>query len=303
MKHFLDKKNNDQTYLSATVLKNTIQNKAVELQDNRPAFALQRKKNNTGLPNSLKSGIEDLSGHSLDDVKVHYNSSKPAQLNAHAYAQGTNIHVASGQEKHLPHEAWHVVQQKQGRVKPTTQMKGKVNINDDRGLEDEADVMGAKALQRYKKPTAENLKIKKINSIVPVQLMRNNLSISSPTPNTNVIQLAKFTPEQRRKLLAANKRRNGGFHTCTHCGFQHSKKRYATLKGRRIGDANFQIDHIIHLSRGGRNLLRNGRVLCGTCNASRGNRALVGRTGISKYRALHQKTFRKNYLRKPSQNY
>ncbi|HET6989929.1 MAG TPA: DUF4157 domain-containing protein, partial [Bacteroidia bacterium] len=94
-----------------------------------------------------KSGIENLSGISMNDVNVHYNSSQPAQLNAHAYAQGTDIHLASGQEKHLPHEAWHVVQQKQGRVKPTMQMKGKVNVNDDKGLEKEADVMGAKALQ------------------------------------------------------------------------------------------------------------------------------------------------------------
>lgn len=105
------------------------------------------KPNHTGLPNQLKSGIENLSGYSMDDVKVHYNSDKPAQLNAHAYAQGTDIHVASGQEKHLPHEAWHVVQQKQGRVKPTMQMKGNVSINDDKGLEKEADVMGAKALE------------------------------------------------------------------------------------------------------------------------------------------------------------
>lgn len=75
--------------------------------------------NNTGLPDQLKSGVESLSGHSLDDVKVHYNSSQPAQLNALAYAQGTDIHVAPGQEQHLPHEAWHVAQQKQGRVQPT----------------------------------------------------------------------------------------------------------------------------------------------------------------------------------------
>jgi hypothetical protein len=109
---------------------------------------IQKKENKTGLPDNLKSGIEGLSGYSLDDVKVNYNSNKPAQLNAHAYAQGTEIHVASGQEKHLPHEAWHVVQQKQGRVKPTMQMKGHVNVNDDEGLEREADVMGAKALQR-----------------------------------------------------------------------------------------------------------------------------------------------------------
>jgi hypothetical protein len=91
--------------------------------------------------------MENLSGMSLDDVKVHRNSDKPAQLQAHAYAQGNDIHLASGQEKHLPHEAWHVVQQKQGRVKPTVQMKGNVNINDDAGLEKEADMMGAKAVQ------------------------------------------------------------------------------------------------------------------------------------------------------------
>jgi len=80
-------------------------------------------------------------------VNVHYNSARPAQLNALAYAQGTDIHVAPGQEKHLPHEAWHVVQQKQGRVRPTLQMKGNIPVNDDKSLEKEADTMGAQAMQ------------------------------------------------------------------------------------------------------------------------------------------------------------
>jgi hypothetical protein len=105
------------------------------------------KPNNTGLPDNLKSGIENLSGMSMDHVKVHYNSDKPAQLQAHAYAQGSEIHVAPGQEQHVPHEAWHVVQQAQGRVRPTMQMKGAVPVNDDSGLEAEADLMGARALQ------------------------------------------------------------------------------------------------------------------------------------------------------------
>lgn len=108
---------------------------------------LQTQPNNTGLPDNLKSGIENLSGFDMNDVKVHYNSDKPSQLQAHAFAQGTDIHIASGQEKHLPHEAWHVVQQKQGRVQPTMQMKSKVNVNDDIGLEEEADVMGLKAMK------------------------------------------------------------------------------------------------------------------------------------------------------------
>lgn len=107
-------------------------------------FAVQRVENKTGMPDSLKSGVESLSGYSMDNVKVHYNSSKPAQLNALAYAQGSDIHVGPGQETHLPHEAWHVVQQMQGRVQPTIQEKG-VGINDDVALESEADVMGARA--------------------------------------------------------------------------------------------------------------------------------------------------------------
>lgn len=118
----------------------------ISLTDNRQS-PIQQKANKTGLPNQLKSGIENLSGHNMDDVRVHYNSAKPAQLNAQAYAQGTEIHLANGQEKHLAHEAWHVVQQKQGRVKPTKQLRSKVAINDDKALEKEADVMGEKANQ------------------------------------------------------------------------------------------------------------------------------------------------------------
>ncbi|HZX25645.1 MAG TPA: DUF4157 domain-containing protein [Telluria sp.] len=99
-----------------------------------------------GLPPDLKNGVEALSGMSMDHVQVHYNSSKPAQLNAHAYAQGSAIHLGPGQQHHLPHEAWHVVQQAQGRVKPTLQMKSGTPVNDDAGLEAEADTMGARAL-------------------------------------------------------------------------------------------------------------------------------------------------------------
>ncbi len=101
---------------------------------------------NTGLPHPLRAGIESLSGISMDNVRVHYNSSRPPELNALAYAQGTDIHLAPGQERHLPHEAWHVVQQAQGRVRPTAQLKEGIPVNDDQGLEREADTMGAKAL-------------------------------------------------------------------------------------------------------------------------------------------------------------
>ena len=102
--------------------------------------------NRTGLPDGLKFGVESLSGISLDSVNVHYNSSQPAQLAALAYTQGSDIHVAPGQEQHLPHEAWHVVQQAQRRVKPTMQMKDEIPVNDE-GLEREADVISPKSVQ------------------------------------------------------------------------------------------------------------------------------------------------------------
>ena len=114
----------------------------------------EKKENLTGMPDDLKSGIESLSGFSMDDVRVHYNSSKPATVQALAYTQGTDIHVAPGQEKHLPHEAWHVAQQMAGRVSPTTNING-MPVNDNAELEHEADVMGNRAVQREKN---DNLK-------------------------------------------------------------------------------------------------------------------------------------------------
>ena len=102
----------------------------------------EQKRNETGMSDNLKAGIEDLSGFAMDDVRVHYNSPEPATVQALAYTQGTDIYVAPGQEQHLPHEAWHVAQQMAGRVEPTTEVSG-LPVNDCIELEHEADVMGA----------------------------------------------------------------------------------------------------------------------------------------------------------------
>ncbi|SMO39546.1 DUF4157 domain-containing protein [Gracilimonas mengyeensis] len=150
---------------------------------------IQKKENKTGLPDQLKSGIEQLSGYSLDDVKVHFNSNKPAQLNAHAYAQVTDIHVAPGQNRHLPHEAWHVVQQKQGRVQPTMQMPGGVKVNDDKSLEKEADFMGAKALSTGTHP---------VNSFQTIQNYNSNAS--SVQQFKTVVQLGSDPIDEREGI-------------------------------------------------------------------------------------------------------
>lgn len=145
-----------------SVLGDTLQQQSLEDEEEEPlqgklapgaGDAVQRQKipsNKTGLPDELKHGIEALSGIDISDVRVHHNSSKPAQLNAAAYTQGTDVHVAPGQEHHLPHEAWHAVQQKQGRVRATGSIAGKP-LNDNLELEREADKMGAQALRTKSK--------------------------------------------------------------------------------------------------------------------------------------------------------
>nr|WP_295680043.1 DUF4157 domain-containing protein [uncultured Fibrobacter sp.] len=139
---------------ASSVLDASSQSEALQRKADMTNNAAQREEaprpNNTGMPDNLKSGIESLSGFSMDDVRVHYNSSKPATVQALAYTQGTDIHVAPGQEKHLPHEAWHVAQQMAGRVSPTTNING-MPVNDNVALEHEADVMGEKALQYKRK--------------------------------------------------------------------------------------------------------------------------------------------------------
>lgn len=113
------------------------------------AAAVQSAASPGGLPPSLRRGVEALSGMDLSDVQVHTGSSKPSEIQAHAYAQGNEIHVAPGQEQHMAHEAWHVVQQRQGRVQPTKQV-GEIWVNDDARLEAEADRMGGLASMTVK---------------------------------------------------------------------------------------------------------------------------------------------------------
>lgn len=139
---------------------------------------------NSGLPAELKTGIEALSGISMEDVKVHYNSPKPAQVQAHAYTQGIEIHIAPGQEKHLAHEAWHVVQQKQGRVTANTQFKStQTKLNTDSALEQEADSMGEKALRftgqssgptQFKAvPSGQNSVVQRVVNLAEAKLTEN----------------------------------------------------------------------------------------------------------------------------------
>jgi hypothetical protein len=173
--------------------KRTAQLQAMSDNHSTKQQPIQKKENQTGLPDNLKTGMENLSGMSLDDVKVHRNSDKPAQVQAYAYAQGTDIHLGPGQEQHLPHELGHVVQQKEGRVKPTKQLKGETNINDDTSLEKEADLLGTKALQLKDHDTIQT----KLSSTNTTTVQRNGKKGSIVDDKHKGEKLTPFIPQDK----------------------------------------------------------------------------------------------------------
>jgi hypothetical protein len=113
-----------------------------------PNEPIERTTGAAPLPPRLRTGIESMTGHDMSGVEVHANSPLPASVGALAYTQGSQIHLAPGEEHHLPHEAWHVAQQTSWRVVP----KGTVNdepLNDDTALECAADIMGSRAADKH----------------------------------------------------------------------------------------------------------------------------------------------------------
>lgn len=118
---------------------------------------VQRKEsaNKTGMPSEVKNKMESSFNADFSNVNIHSNSSKAIEAGALAYTQGNNIHFAPGQFKPdtnsgqqlLGHELTHVVQQREGRVKPTKMLGNGMAVNDDKGLEKEADTLGKKAAQ------------------------------------------------------------------------------------------------------------------------------------------------------------
>ena len=144
--------------------------------------------NLTGLPDQMKTNLENASGFDMSDIRVHRNDPSPAKVGALAYTQGTDIYLGPGQEQHLGHEAWHSAQYKQGRVQVNTSFKSAdgaaVAGNDQEHLEKEADVMGAKLSSSH-------------FSSSPVTQLKTHGSHRSQTPQTLVS--CKQAPVQRAK--------------------------------------------------------------------------------------------------------
>lgn len=96
------------------------------------------RENKTGIPDSLLQRAEEKAGMSFADVRVHYNSQKPAKVGALAFTQGKHIYIGPGNENTLKHELGHIPQQEMGRVPATGRVNGYA-VNDNPALEREAD--------------------------------------------------------------------------------------------------------------------------------------------------------------------
>jgi len=113
----------------------------------------QRTRGTGGEPLSddLRTRFESAFGHDFSDVRIHRGSAAASSVGATAFARGTDIHFAPGRFDAasqsgldvLGHELTHIVQQRAGRV-AVPQNKG-LNVNIDRALESEADLLGARA--------------------------------------------------------------------------------------------------------------------------------------------------------------
>jgi hypothetical protein len=173
------------------------------------ALAIQRKSaRSNGLPDPLRASMEAMSGIALDDVTVHRNSDRPAQMQAHAYARGTEIHLAPGQERHLPHEAWHVVQQKQGRVRPTTEMNG-LGVNDDQALEREADhAAGAAAQAEQRAGTGSDRGSLDVRASARSSTVAQRVSKTVSSPRVRAPRRKKSSGISKQKSAAPKKRDN-----------------------------------------------------------------------------------------------
>lgn len=169
--------------------------------------SVSSKPNTTGIPLQMKKNFESLSGFSFDDVKVHYHSDKPAQLQALAYAQGNNIYLGPGQEKHLSHELGHIVQQKQGRVKNTGFIGG-LPLNDNPALEAEADYLSTQTSNKitsaidYTSASQPAIQRMRIN---PYLLLSNEIFETAEVPTDMLQEILEYGNEGDYELTHIGK--------------------------------------------------------------------------------------------------
>ncbi|GLR18372.1 eCIS core domain-containing protein [Portibacter lacus] len=121
--------------------------------------------------------MESSFGQDFSNVNFIQNSQSALSIGARAFARGEEIHFAPGEfnpstsrgRQLIGHELTHVIQQRQGRVSPTRQLKG-FQLNDNSTLEQEADDLGEKA-SRGQKLNIEPFQLKSRGTVIQGDLL------------------------------------------------------------------------------------------------------------------------------------
>ena len=150
--------------------------------------SVQNTSHSNSLPKDVLGNMEQMMGADFSGVNIHQNSTNAHNVGALAYTQGEDIHFAPGQfdptsksgKELIGHELTHVVQQRQGRVQPTTQAKG-LPVNDDEGLEAEADEMGRQAAQMKANPDAPPAQMSLFGNEQERIRTKTGIKINNPT--------------------------------------------------------------------------------------------------------------------------
>jgi len=187
MKTFKTSKSPKATPGNASALSQPLRPFAVDPQSS-PA-AVQKKKNNAGMTQEVRAKMEDVFKTDLSNVKIHTDSPKAQELGAMAFTQGEDIHFAPGHfkpnashgRKILGHELAHIVQQRSGRVKPTTSEAG-LPVNDSNSLEQEADNLSFRAMHaKSNAPQPDAVP-------APVQAQSASMEVPGSSPVSSPVQ-------------------------------------------------------------------------------------------------------------------
>lgn len=119
----------------------------IQRREQQTSTAAANSPSATGLDPAMIAGARSEAGVDLSNVTVHHHSSEPAVLGAHAFTRGNEIHIGPGQQGHLAHEAWHVVQQRRGQVAATA-VSAHGLLNQNAALERDADKGGIRLQAR-----------------------------------------------------------------------------------------------------------------------------------------------------------
>lgn len=189
---------------------------SVNRMEKKQPKAAEAPSGRTGIPKAVQAKFETASGLSFEDVRVHYNSSRPAQLGAYAYTRGSQVYIGPGQERYLEHELGHVVQQKRGLVKPDGYING-LPVNRDPKLERAADAGANQPVQGVFK-----------SGDGTVQMMLGGRGDGGPVPELRQQgQAPQRQPQRRRpqRRQAPQRQPQAGIpgqHTVQYDGQQHS---------------------------------------------------------------------------------